>query len=338
MTYNGVTVELVYQKPENLFPLQTEYSVVIQNCYAVRFYIRGGADVVAIKKVNPIRMIVYNPAFSSLAGAAAEQAVKTHLEVVQAEMVKQNIPIGEWFLFDTRSKTILRPSDFSDTAPYYSVRQSIFCIQNADKSWDYSMRYLADASDFSAMQFLLLILAKRELIAPTMSSEWGLPGKKLLSFLICKRYGVKTPFKWDTGPWDRIRVETDDNRLPLTLRMSEMSLRRSTEIADEVIAELKSNLTTPFDEMFKPPSEVLDPNMKTIMLTSLLEIGLETIFKGDFSKVISVEIDVSRDVYKSITIDTVSNLCFVELNKGVNVSAEQLKEDFNSEYVQLAYS
>jgi len=315
--------------PEIITPVSVTYTNTVQNAYSLRFYYRGGKDVVCIQRSSPTVFTVYIPAFSSVERDKIADVIFGLEKDIEKEEAALAIPVGRFSLLDIGTKKILDITSFIDFIPFISTKRSLFIIQNEDGSFVTSTMYLADPSDYGVMQFLPLVLAKRELM-PSKSHRgcWGRTGKGLLSYLVSKRYSKPHNFLLETGCWDNVIYEFNPklDHHP-TVNMDKLILDRAAELATSI------NYTTYIG--YLDGTLVKEDGGKSVLLSEVLHSGVKSFCNPGYDMVVNVEIDIQKETYKTIDIYTLSGVVFVELNRGIELTTERIKEDLDANEVNI---
>lgn len=303
---------------EGLSPVSTD---LIQKSGRILTYYRGGKDVLAITRRGE-SYYVYIPAFCSLDGSKATHVLTEVIDELVAEMTVHGLGEGEPFLFDTVQKKILDESGFYDYIPYVGIKTAIFIIQDARGITIPNYYYISNTMDYGIMQILPLMIAKRELF-PAKGAEWTKTGKQLLSFLVSERYGKSFSFEYDSGPWDSVTYKLTSGIAPHAIELEKLNCSRALELSSTI------------NPMAEYPLAVVDKEDGRLLLSDLLQVGVDSFFNGKYSESIEFEIDLMRETYKSVTLDAAVNICFVALQPGVEISLNQLRDDLQSENVQI---
>jgi hypothetical protein len=286
------------------------------------FYYKGGANVLSIQMSDRGSLTVYIPQFCTITSkdifALMDTIVDDILKEAKDSGIESNVP----FLFDARTKTIVNRESFIDFTPYYNIKTSLF-IDGDDKK--FTVLHTQDTSDYGAMQFLMLVVAKKDLIRPS-NSTWTATGKKLLAFLSSNKYKRPISFQREQGCWDNIDMTIEKVEDTPLLDMYQLNMSRLEQLADDTISEVAS-------EQGKFALTKVDNVDITLM--DVLSVGLDRFFCGSYTGSIEVVIDTMADKYKSITIDTTASLCIVVLNKGADITDIQVKEDLQSDRIQV---
>lgn len=327
------TVFRTYSTPGFLTPVSSTNSQLIQKAYDLKFYYRGGKDVVAITQDSSTSFSITIPVFSTVFNNMKDKDVSIIFnnseKEIKAEMELYGIGMRQGFLFDTYTKKILVEDSFIDYTPYYTMGSALFIMINENGDSDDKVYHPADASSTGILQLCLLILAKRELLIPK-DAIWSTAGKQLLSFLISSKYKHYGNFLNEKGCWDSVDITLKGkHRDARPINIQKMNTKKALSIAgitedEEYAAWLSGN-------PFMAPEE----DLGDITLTDVLQAGLDSFLTGPYSGVLEVDIDVMKDTFASISIDTGAILCFVKLLPGVNYPIGRLMEDLQSDNVQI---
>lgn len=303
-------------------------STTIQEAFGIRFYFKGGKDILSLNKETDTRTLYYVPSFSSVPTDKVVEILTPLEKDIEDGMSEYKIPLDQPFLFDTGTKKILDVASFIDFIPYYGISGALFIIENEDGSHDLQVKYITDNTDYGKIQFLNIIQAKRELIAPSKGT-WTSTGKKLLTFLTAQRYLKTTSFTSEHGLWDSMDMKLNPKRaFEIPIDLSTMNTTRAKELAVGIV-EIDDDYPAFLEGIASDIPE------QGIMLSDLLQMGVESFYAGGYAKQVDVQIDLMRDTYKMILLSTDERICFVELQKGIEMSLEQLKEDLQTETIQL---
>jgi hypothetical protein len=303
---------------EGLSPVSQD---LIQKAGRILTYYRGGKDVLAIIK-RADSYYVYIPSFCSLTGTSATSELTAVVDSLVSEMTAFGLDDGEPFLFDVKQRKILEPTAFYDYIPYNSMKSAIFLIEGTDGVLLKPVFYISNTIDYGIMQTLPLMIARRELY-PAKGADWTKTGKQLLAFLVSERYGSVHGFNFDSGPWDAVSYKLAKPSTPRAIDLGKLDCTRALELSATInpMAEypVENNL---FDD-------------GRLLLSDLLQVGVDSFFNGSYTELIEFEIDLMKETYKSVTLDPKVNVCFVGLQPGVEISLSQLREDLQSENVQI---
>lgn len=342
---------LIHTEPPVIKCVNPVTSNIIQDAHNIKFYYRGGRGIVLLEKETEKGFNVYVPSFSALTkDGIHEKLNKPEIEkAIDEQMAVCEVQLFNWFLFDIDTKMILTSESFIDFIPYYGIDKSVFVIENEDGSFEPGCRYLSNQSPYGIMQFLPLVIAKKELIYPARQSSWSNAGKKILSYLVSEKHGHPGEYKYQTGHWDSVtymikQSKTRTTPIDLTRLNTNkiLEISRTLCIGDEIIegamSEEDLDMYADWHRMrrFEGSAGMSAGRVGSIiLLTHLLDSGVERFFQGDYHEMIDVELDTQRDVFKSISIDPPSGLVFVETVPGVEYTLERIKEMLQTERVQL---
>jgi len=307
------------------------HDTVIQRAHGLRFYFKGGGDLVALQRGSERVYTVHIPIFSDVVAATISSLVAELAEDIAKEIEVKKIGNVEWFLFDTKTKKILCKDSFMDFIPYHSIRKALFVVENEDGTNEKYFRYMPDSSNYALIQLMCTIVAKRELMLPIseVASDWSLTGKQLLSYLVSERFYMKVDFSSIYGCWDAMKLVFNKNRkYPIPVNLDTMNVDRAKKLA---VDAHYGDVDDDYPDFSSPPPSI--GNVKTL-LSDVLLIGVDAFCKNS-TGYIDVEIDWMRETFKSVTIDCVSGICFVELNRGIEISLEQLKDDLQADNLQI---
>jgi hypothetical protein len=298
----------------------------IQKACGIKFYFKGGVDLLAVQRSSTKVFTVYIPLFSDLTVSTSTSLIASSENEISKQMEKRGIKSNDWFIFDTNSKQILSYGSFMDFIPYSSIKKAVFIIENKDGTNNGELYYLSDNSDYSLVQFLSTVVAKRELMY-SKAASWSKSGKQLLSFLVSKRFHRPVDFSKAYGCWDPLNLIFNSDRLyPMHIDLSKLNVGRASALAARM-----------YYEDSDPPEFGIEPGTGDVTLSDLLMLGVRSFCNSGYGR-IEIIIDFMADVYKQIIIDGTSGICFVSLNSGVDVTLDRIKEDLQADDVQLMSS
>lgn len=293
---------------------------------------------------------VYVPSFSKLSGAKAQGFVEENIEIINNEIFALGIKINQWTLFDSSTKLVVRPEDFIDYVPYINLERSIFCIVNEDGSLEpNTVRYIDSVDRTNILIFTSVLMAKKELMYPEKSTSWSVPGKQLLMYLVSKKFKLPQDFG-SYGPWKSVDIDGFTNTSPRrTLDIKKMKI----DAAVATGIRIQEKLLNLFEEEDKKEKEdstegdwkntgttaivpvKKDGESTRLSLTRLMEIGVDTILKSNKDSCLEIDIDTMAQFYKAIYVDCMSGLCYIELHTAAGITVDEIKEDFQSENIQI---
>ena len=303
---------------------------LIKSAKAIKYYYRGGKEVISIMR-NGDLYTVYEPPFAHVPDIA--NVVRGLKEDIDAEIKECLIKDKDCFLFDIFTKKIVMAESFIDWIPYYGVKNAIISIEGEDGTIEGCVRYLSDKSDYGALRFLTMAIAKRELLSPK-DGIWTRAGKMLLTYLTSNRYSKPHTFKNEGGLWDGMILSFNKKAAPrLPVELKDLKIDKAIEIA-QTIAYLDDNYDATVGAWYEYTDEEDSSAFSGIRLSELLRIGINSFFGGQY-KILDVEIDIMRDKFSSIVLDGENKACYVSLAKGCTMTDERAREDLQSEYVKL---
>lgn len=313
--------------PDIITPVSVSYSNTIQSAYSLRFYYKGGKDVICIQRSSKDVFTVYIPMFSLVERGNIVATVISMEKDIEREETTLAIPVGKFFLFDTGTKKVLDINSFIDFLPFINTKNTIFIVQNENGTIEPTILYLADQTNYGILQFLPLVIAKRELIMSKKACGWGIAGRKLLTYLVVKRYGKECNFSSEMGCWDTMRYDfnVEQDHHP-AVNLDKLILERANGLAAGI------NYTTYLGYM---DGTLVKEGEQVILLSDILQSGVKSFCNDKYSQVIEVEIDVLKETYKSVNIYTQSGVVFVELNQGIELTEDRIKEDLDANEVTL---
>ena len=317
--------------PDIISPVNVAYSRTLQDAYSVLYYYKGGNNVVCIQRSSSTVFTVYIPLFSTVdAGKVVETISNLEKDIVKEELALA-IPIGRYFLFDIGTKKIVTMDSLIDFIPAINTKNTIFILQNEDGSYASTIMYLADQTDWGVLQFVPISIAKRELLRPKLAINWSSVGKGLLTYLVSKRYAKKGDFSLLTGCWDSpdYRFNPKQDHHP-TVNLEKLIITRAAELCTSIDYAEYARYLGGSEANYNS-----EPDMKSILLSSVLQFGVKSYCTNAYDSTINVEIDVLKETYKLIWIDTKSGVVFVELNPGIDLTEDRIKEDLEASEVNL---
>jgi hypothetical protein len=295
---------------------------VIQNAYDIRFYFRGGRDVICIKRNAPDNYTVHIPAVSLVKETEILAIIENKYKELTAELDLLKIPLDTYVLFDTIVCKIITPKDFIDYFNCYDTRRSLFVLINEDGSTENKIRYIADQTDIGLLQFAPLVIAKRELFR---SSDWTQTGRRLLSYLVSSKYDIPGNFYQEYGCWANVSYKFNE-KSPDTL---------SVDLSSFDLTRVKALAEGATDKLFSIVDGDVSIDKQGVLLSDLIKTGVSSLCKSALKPVIDVIIDVGKDVYNTIVIYTESETCYVSLNTGVSLTLEKIKENLQTDNIKL---
>jgi hypothetical protein len=328
-----LSVTITNIAPVFLVGILPEKSTVVQKANSLRFYFRGGKGILAISVTKAGHFDVYIPPFSSIAPGTVYKLLEELKDAINADMVTLGIKPGESFLFDTTAKNILTEASFVIYSPYFNIKSCLFIA--IDPAIDSKIIwYLADQSNTSALQLLTIFLARNDLLPP-VTGKWTKTGKQLLAFLASKKYSISSPLFQHDSYFSSVDYICQGEIGRSTLELEEMDTDRLEDLAAR--AQESYLLAAEAKDKKKKGSKsgAIGDKHVDICLTDVLQIGVDAFFSGAYTGVLHIVLDVMANTYKSIDIDTVAGLCMIELNPGVEITNSQLREDFQSERIQV---
>ena len=339
--------------PEFLKATPIIHNTAISSASKIRFYYRGGRDVVVLT-YGKQTLTVCIPPFSSQLPAAVGTLLTEILQEIRAEMASLGIQENEPFLFDMGTKKCPIVGGFMDFIPYFGMKGALFVLEHEDVT-ENVVRFCPDASTYGVMQFLSLAIAKRELRAPK-GGLWTRTGKQLLAFLAAERFFYNLSFQYDSGPWDSLAItEKFQATENLPVDLGKMKISRATVLYEKLASKLtgpieESTAMIPYqgdgmldnefdDDNFSyiPYGHTGEPSIQDgdILLSEVLEVGIDNFFTGAYTQPLEVIVDTLKEIFASIILDTLAGVCLVVLNKGISIPLERLKEDLGTESVEI---
>lgn len=312
----------VIMRPSNLISTN-----MLAGNKSIRFYYKGGRDTVALVQSTENLFTVHIPQCSTITPATVTPLLIEVEKDLRADMKALNIGFGHHFLFDTKSKAILREESFIDYPPYYGIKHSLFMIYDEHGANDGFIRYLADTSEYGCLAHASYIMAFREL-KTTQQADWSKTGKQLLTYLMSHRFALKGNFETDRGSWDTVTYPTRLTRDP-SINLGRVTTTKALNIA----AGLEIDAVAEENPFGVPPFIVYPEG--NVLLSEILQIGLDSFLDGTYHDVIKTEIDFMIDTFKTVIIDTDAQICFVELQPGAGRTLEQIKQDFQTDNIQI---
>jgi hypothetical protein len=314
-----LNIILENRSPESLKELSMYNISPIIDAVGVKFYYRGGADILAIRKEGQT-FNVFVPGFSLVQSKDVYEMLRASEEIILEQIKLLSVADKVSFLFDTNKKIILRESSFGPYIPLFGLNRCLFVLEaEPGHKKDPCVYSLSDKSAGGQAMFGSLMVAKEDLLSPA-TGRWTPLGIKVLMFLVSHRYVINQTFDFDYGPWDTFHISGLTDSPHKLIHLSKLNTNKLYAIARK--AAYTSGAT-------------VDKDDDKVRLSDMLQIGLDSFLDSAFTGEIKVEIDMMRDQYKSIVIDSLSSLCLIELATGSTLTLDQLKEDLQSERIQL---
>ena len=296
---------------------------VIQKMKRPLFYYRGGFNTLCLTLSEHNAVKVYVPLFSRFMSNEVLDIIDANIEKILIKAKELNIGYDTPFLYDVSNDLIVTRASFMDFTPYYNLKGALFI--NPDNK-EFEILHPMDTSDYGMVQFLMVLIAKKDLIIPS-NNTWSITGRQLLAFLASHKYKRPISFQWSAGCWNSVDITIEKGEISPLLDMTKLNTTRLDELAEDVLAEVASaHDVVPFWAKY---------DNVDITLIDVLSAGLDNFFKGSYTGIIEVVIDTMADKYKEVTIDTAAGFCIVTLNPGVIYSDAEVKEDFQSENIQV---
>lgn len=312
----------VIMRPSNLIATN-----MLSGNKSIRFYYKGGRDTVALVQSTENLFTVHIPQPSTVMPAQVTVLMNEVEKDLRADMKALNIGFGQHFLFDIKSKAIIREESFIDYPPYYGIKHSLFMVYDEHGANDGFIRYLADTSDYGCLGTAAYIMAFREL-KTTQQPDWSKTGKQLLYYLMSHRFALKGNFETINGGWDSISYPVQLARDP-SINLGRVTTTKALNIAASLDIDSVAD-----ENPFGVPPFIAYPD-GNVLLSEILQIGLDSFLDGTYHDVIKTEIDFMIDTFKTVIIDTDAQICFVELQPGAGRTLEQIKQDFQTDNIQI---
>jgi hypothetical protein len=295
------------------------YDSVLQSEHNLRFYYKGGADTICINRGSMSLYTVHIPQFSLIKDEQLVGLVDGLKGEIDSGMHTLGIPNDQFFLFDTVAKIILSRDSFIDLIPHRNFKHVLFMAEDKPE-----IMYLADTYMVNyELQFLMTIVAKRELLRPVGEEKWTSAGKLLLAYILSNKYKITGEFSNPSlfSFWDKVVLDFDpdssrDGGNPLlsqTLRFDRLDV-----LYDKVHVLGKKPAVVPVDKTAGGDTST------NVTLTDFLSGGIKSF---SFYKTLDLYIDVCREIYKSVIVDTKSGACIVELMPGCHLTDDEVKSE-----------
>lgn len=304
----------VHIDPKIATPVLT-FSNMIQCSTGIRFYFGSGTNVVCINKRAAV-MDVYSPVFCTIADAKLFTMILATWDEIITDMIKKNIPDGEWFLFDVERKIVVNERSFTDWVPLYNIKHALFMLESSIGGAE-EIYYMADQTDHATLILAATSAAKADM-TPATGKDWSPLGKKMMYLLVSKRYDLYQSFQSSYGPWGQINWEFNKEFPSRALDISKLNLGRAI------------SLTQP-DDMPIAPFVVKSDR---ITLTDLIDDGVVT-YLGMENDVIDIEIDYMGDAIKRVMLDTFTGQLLVVLQPNASLTLEEIKDALQYDTIDL---
>ena len=307
----------------------------IQKSYGVKWYYRGGGELLYLSKdLDGDSFSYYIPPFSYVTPVEAINFITREAENIKKEIVETNSQ-ALFFLIDTKTVKILTEDSFMEFCPYYNTKNAIYLLtrlnDKGEEVIETNIRYFTDKTTYAEIINLSFFIAKRELALPIASKAWSKTGKQLLCYMVSVLHKKPENFTSPDGMWNGVNYEFPEKRTP-TFYMDEATLNcaKLDELAD--VSKAAASL------MGDPAAEdknVDDPDTThSIRMSDITELGVSSFCKGEYGA-IEVEMDILRDVYEAVMIDGKTGICLVKLQKGVKITKEQIKDELDADDVEI---
>lgn len=314
----------VYTEPSILSAVSVVVSDNIQSAYGLRFYFRGGKDVVSIMYSTPTSISVYIPSFSDISNQTVFDILLKQEGEIKQEFDTVKPPIGEMVLYDTHTKKILTDASFIRYTPFLNIGNAIFRIELPDGSMAKEVRYLSGTGSRTYTQFASLLVAKTDAIhSPT---DWTSVGKMFLAYFVGKRHISSSDAIQNMHCLDSIEMI-----LPLAVSYSSVHKLDGMNIG--ALSAIAENLWKTATVIM--PAKNIQKDI-SITLSTLLRIGYSRVVAGFSEDYLEIDVDTNKSKYYTILIDVPANTAYISLIDGSNkYTAEDIAEELGIPTVVL---
>lgn len=300
---------------------------VVEDATRVRFYFRGGGNIIAIKRMTKDLWTIFVPPFSNIKYMDSDGVLETHMDKILDEMDVCKVKNDSWFLYDITTQRILTNDSFIEFIPSNTIKSAVVLLDD-DKGNSPYIYYFTDKSDYGLSSILSLLIAKMELSKPK-TGRWNSDSKMLLHYLVAHTFDLNVNFRSTHGSWEGCFFDLSKG----TQRKGVIDLTKVKLTAARSKAKTYEN-----DEQFYMAlyngGEIPSNGNTIIMLSDLLQIGLDHILKGADDK-IDVEIDIEKNTYSTIHIDVQASVCFVKLTPGCTKTLSDVMSELGSDSIQF---
>ena len=310
--------------PDIISPISINFTNIVQSANKILFYFKGGGDVVCLKKWNDTGLCIYLPAFSNVRKDNVTDLIQSLEKEIYEEISLLNITTQN-FLFDTHTKKIVSPDSFIDYLPLIGLRNAIFMVEDHNRRLSPVIMYPADDTPRGILQFASLITAKTDLQRPnaTPPSTWSTPGKRLLTYLVHKRYALQGMDLVSGGCCSDNIIY---NFPPNSPRRNVIKLMEGrTQAIDDIALSINNAIYGRYTK----DSPAL-PDVQEVLLSDVIKNGVCSYYKEPTGVLLKVNIDISKEVFKKMTIETKTGIVSVELNPGVVLSTDEIEESLQA--------
>nr|WP_295383738.1 hypothetical protein [Pseudoxanthomonas sp.] len=316
----------------------------LQGMKNIRFYFSGGVNVLALCKAKAGDLFtVFIPPMSELPVNPDDLAtiVKELANDIVGEMKNHGIQYEEWFLFDTKTKRVIRDDSFMDYIPMWQFGKSLFVSDDCPGK----IMYINDRSKENLLSILGMMVAKNKLLRRNSGIDFSDAGKLTLTYLLARDLMIPVAFTSLTNPWQRAQYifpEEFPKDSPLT---ENLNLGRASEIALGILQgsspteEESEDEDNPFSTTTSSGQGVETPIAERIVcMSDVVTMGVRAFCGGPYSGIIEIVIDMLGEDIKDALIDMECGILFVSLVPGSKKDEESLKEDLGADQVVIVES
>lgn len=306
------------------------------NADSVRFYIRGGGELVALKRISLESISVSIPNFSDMKQNEVTEKFIAARESLEKEMEDFQIRVGDEFIFDLGTKLIVPRDDhaFISWIPTWNLGKAVFIILDNNGEPSPYVYHFSDKTDRGLNTAHAFIIAKLQLETPR-DGKWTQTGKQLLCYLLAKDLGRRVDFTSAYGEWSSTDFDFSFELKKKPYIGSEHFSPRVAELAAKVAPKLKKSQEGKTQEKPSTPVTTLAVRESTtIGLSDALHVGIDNMLQT-MKGAIVLEIDMEHNIYKSVVIDCNLKLCLVTLQPGIERTEEALIEALGTQWVTL---
>lgn len=293
----------------------------IQKAPAVKFYFRGGGDVLLLRRSSKTALEYYISPICEIQGKDVQRTITELIKEIVEEMETCRVENKHWFLFDVKTKKVLTLDSFIDYIPFRTMKRSLFMFTTDDGAPRGSIYFLQDQSDYHMLQVSALFMAKRD-FSPPDGGKWSLAAKQFAHFVVADSVQKPPSFTTPNGCWDGVVWEDLlQNALPSSIDLDSLNTTRATQLSKAPATEEKTDkvVAEPFDR---------------ILLSEILQIGVVSFIGGSYD-VVEVEVDLMKETISEMKIDCKTGQVYVKVVPGVEVNLDTLAEDLQCTSVDI---
>jgi hypothetical protein len=243
------------------------------------------------------------------------------MEVFQSQLRLNNISVGEYFLYDLQNKIVVNTDYFVEMIPIYNARNAIFTIMYEKDTYDPAVRYLSDTSENGILQFISILLARRDMMMPA-SHMWSDSGKKLLTYLIATKYKMGVIFNSPASGSDAVDYTFVSEIKQQNTSLANFNIKRSLELAGKIKSEPDDSEGFASNYLLNSPKDDDEvfftdrTDEQCTMLSYFAEKGAAHFCNGGYAATVDTIIDMLADVYSRVTLNTRTGVLTVKLCPG----------------------